>query len=153
MFYSPRKKKSKFNNKITFVGTERFHSQLEAEHYKRLLYLEKLGYVKDIVRQPPYKIYIHSAKEEFYLNKKSLLEVRSYTDLVSFVRHFLKLTSAPKRWVCTYYADFKFWDNRTNKERVSDSKGLDTAYSKLKRKMVLLQYDIKVEVWKKDIKI
>lgn len=120
MFYSQRK--SKFNNKITFVGEERFHSQLEAEHYKQLLYLEKMGYVKDIVRQPPYRVFLHDE---------------------SMKRHYL----------CTYKADFKFWDNRTNKERISDSKGLDTAYSKLKRKMVLLQYHIKVEVWKKGIKI
>lgn len=116
-------RRCKFNNRITYVGEERFDSKLEANHYLILKQLEKKGDISFLVRQPPYKIYITNFKTN---------------------RH---------AFCCTYKADFTFYDNRSHKDRVIDSKGLDTAYSKLKRKMVLIQHDIKVELWTNKTKL
>jgi len=47
-----------------------------------------------------------------------------------------------------YKADFRFFDLKDKKQRVVDSKGMDTALSKLKRKMVKAIYGVDVEIWK-----
>ena len=47
-----------------------------------------------------------------------------------------------------YKGDFRFFDLKEDRQRVVDSKGMDTPLSKLKRKMVKAIYDIDVEVWK-----
>jgi hypothetical protein len=47
-----------------------------------------------------------------------------------------------------YKADFRFFDIKEDRERVIDSKGMDTPVSKLKRKMVKAVYGVDVELWK-----
>ncbi len=47
-----------------------------------------------------------------------------------------------------YKADFRFFDKKEIRQRVVDSKGMDTTVSKLKRKMVKAIYGIDVEIWK-----
>lgn len=51
--------------------------------------------------------------------------------------------------ICKVILDFMYVDNKTNKIHYIDIKGLDTAISRLKRKLVEAQYGIKVEVIKK----
>lgn len=49
-------KKSKYNNKITYVDGIRFDSKREAEYYKQLLLLLKIGEVKEIELQPKFTL-------------------------------------------------------------------------------------------------
>lgn len=49
-------KKSKYNNKITYVDGIRFDSKREAEYYKQLLLLQKIGEVKEIELQPKFTL-------------------------------------------------------------------------------------------------
>ena len=51
--------------------------------------------------------------------------------------------------VGSYRADHAFYDHVEDKERVVDSKGMDTEASKLRRKLVKAIYGVDVEVWKK----
>jgi hypothetical protein len=51
--------------------------------------------------------------------------------------------------ICNVILDFYFWDRRTNKNCYVDVKGVDTAVSRLKRKLVKAFYNIDVEVVRK----
>jgi len=51
--------------------------------------------------------------------------------------------------ICNVLLDFKFTDAQTGKTRYVDSKGMDTAISRLKRKLLEAQEGFKVEVWTK----
>lgn len=48
--------------------------------------------------------------------------------------------------VCTYRADFSYWDVKQKRTRVEDVKGFDTPVSKLKRKLVHACYGVEVEI-------
>lgn len=49
--------------------------------------------------------------------------------------------------ICKVKLDFKFYDKERDLLRYIDSKGMDNANSRLKRKLVEAQEGIKVEVW------
>ncbi|NLZ69228.1 MAG: DUF1064 domain-containing protein, partial [Spirochaetales bacterium] len=49
-------KKSKYNNKITYVDGIRFDSKREADYYKELLLLKRSGEVKEIELQPKFTL-------------------------------------------------------------------------------------------------
>jgi len=48
--------------------------------------------------------------------------------------------------VCTYRADFSYFDERERRQRVEDVKGMDTPLSKLKRKLVHAIHGVEVEI-------
>lgn len=48
--------------------------------------------------------------------------------------------------ICTYKADFAFWDHKADRFRVIDVKGVETDVFKLKRKMMQALKGIEVEV-------
>ncbi|ALN73551.1 DUF1064 domain-containing protein [Aureimonas sp. AU20] len=48
--------------------------------------------------------------------------------------------------VCTYRADFSYWDNRQKRQRVEDVKGMDTPVSALKRRLVRALFGVEVEI-------
>jgi hypothetical protein len=50
--------------------------------------------------------------------------------------------------ICKVILDFKFYDNEKDKYRYVDSKGVYTAISRLKHKLLQASHDIKVEIWK-----
>jgi len=88
----------------------------------------------------------------------SKLEAMHYTYLQSRERtgHILNIELQPKwtimckdKKICNVLLDFKFYDALEGKTRYIDSKGVDTPMSKLKRKLLEAQEDIKVEVWTK----
>jgi hypothetical protein len=54
-----------------------------------------------------------------------------------------------KRKICVVKLDFQYIDHLTGYIRYIDCKGMDTAISRLKRKMVQASYGIKVELWRK----
>lgn len=51
--------------------------------------------------------------------------------------------------VCIVELDFKYYDLLEERVRVEDVKGMDTAMSRLKRKLVEACFDITVEILKK----
>lgn len=110
----------KFNNQPIWVGNVYFQSKLEANHYLQLLDLLSTGAIERLELQPSYPIYVPN------LETNQLMKCGEYR------------------------ADFRFFDNRTNQLRVADSKGMDLALSKFKRKQVNWQYGINVEVWFKN---
>ena len=46
--------------------------------------------------------------------------------------------------ICTYFADFVYFDEKTKEEVVEDYKGTRTAIYRLKKKLVEAQYGIKI---------
>lgn len=50
--------------------------------------------------------------------------------------------------VCTYRADFSYFDHAQKRQIVEDVKGMDTPVSKLKRKLVEAIHGVKVEIIK-----
>ena len=50
--------------------------------------------------------------------------------------------------ICTYKADFCFWDHKADRFRVVDVKGVETSVFKLKRKMMRILLGIEVETTK-----
>lgn len=59
-----------------------------------------------------------------------------------------KLLGPKGELICTYIADFAFWDHHEDRFRVVDVKGVETAVFKLKRKMMRILKGIEVEVAK-----
>lgn len=51
-----RPKKKKYNNRITLVDGINFDSKREAEYYKELLLLKKVGEIKEIELQPKFTL-------------------------------------------------------------------------------------------------
>ena len=56
----PPKKKSKYGNKITYVGKLRFDSAGEARRWCELRILEKAGHITDLTRQVRYPMVVNS---------------------------------------------------------------------------------------------
>jgi len=82
-------------------------------------------------------------------------EAREYRELKLLEKagHIENLTLQPKfpiqiggMKVCTVIADFRYLDKETGETRVVDTKGFDTAMSKLKRKLVKAVLGIEIEV-------
>jgi len=87
----------------------------------------------------------------------SKLEGKHYSDLKLLVRAgAIKDLELQPRYdliindvkIGFYKADFRFFDIKENRERVIDSKGVDTVVSMLKRKMVKAIYGVDVEIWR-----
>lgn len=52
-------------------------------------------------------------------------------------------------FICRVVADFGYWDIKANVCRIEDVKGMDTALSKLKRKLVLACHGVAIELVRK----
>jgi hypothetical protein len=57
--------------------------------------------------------------------------------------------AAREKTICNVVLDFYFWDKRAKKDCYVDVKGVDTAVSRLKRKLVKAFHDIDVQVVRK----
>lgn len=104
------------NKKITFNG-EVFDSKKEYRRYTELLLLQKAGKIKGLERQVKF-ILIPAQRDE----SKKLLERE-----------------------CSYYADFVYTNCQTGQTVVEDTKGVRTAEYIIKRKLMLLMYDIRIK--------
>jgi len=98
-----------------------------------------------------------------YSNKKvnldgytfdSKIEARRYGELkllsgagkiVSLEVHPEYLITHRRKDICRVILDFKYWESYGT-QKVEDVKGVDTAISRLKRKLVEAQYGIKVDL-------
>lgn len=85
-----------------------------------------------------------SKKEARYYSDLKLLERAGEVTDVELQKPFVITINGVL--VCTYRADFCFYDTREKRPRVVDVKGMDTPVSKLKRKLVRAQYGVEVEI-------
>lgn len=85
-----------------------------------------------------------SKKEARYYSDLKLLERAGEVTDVELQKPFAITINGVL--VCTYRADFSFYDTREKRPRVVDVKGMDTPVSKLKRKLVRAQYGVEVEI-------
>lgn len=103
------------NKKITIDGIT-FDSRKEARRYGELKLLEKASAIKDLKRQVKYVLIPVQRSEE-----RRLLERE-----------------------CAYIADFVYTDIRTGETVVEDVKGLRTDVYKIKRKLMLEKYGVRI---------
>ena len=108
-------RKSKYRAMRTIVGDLKFDSKKEAECWLHLKARERAGEIHSLTRQVRYALY--AASENEFEGVK----------------------------VCTYVADFRNFDNVKREWIVADAKGFVTAMYKLKEKMMLANYGIKIE--------
>tara|TARA_R110000787_G_C13225927_1_gene426703 strand:+ start:333 stop:710 length:378 start_codon:yes stop_codon:yes gene_type:complete len=115
IFIKSKKKKSKYNNKITIcpeTGTK-FHSAGEYRRWKTLQILERAGEIQDLITQEPFVIL-----ESFKSEGKTERGIK-------------------------YIADFVYFDNVINKMVIEDFKSSitarDAAYI-MKRKLIKSKY-------------
>lgn len=92
-----------------------FASRGEARHYAVLKQLEKLGEITDLELQPKFELFAH--------HKDSGKPIK----------------------VCSYVADFAFWDVKKRVRRIQDYKGFVPQLYRLKKKMMLACHGIEIE--------
>jgi hypothetical protein len=78
-----------------------------------------------------------------YLSLKILQKGGKIRDLELQPTYRIEINGVP---VCKVKLDFRYWDNEQGMQVVEDSKGVDNAVSKLKRKMVLAQHGVEVRL-------
>lgn len=112
---------SKYRNEkqVSVLGGE-FDSKKEMKKYEELVWLEKLGKVHSLQRQVKYVLI--PAQYIEVNGKKKCIERE-----------------------CSYYLDFQYFDVDLNRMVYLDVKGFETDVFKIKRKLMLFVYGIKVE--------
>lgn len=113
----PGIKTSKYRNKKIAYNGEIFDSKKEYKRYTELLTLQKAGKIKGLERQVKFTL-IPAQRDK----DKKLLERE-----------------------CSYYADFVYTDCQTGQTIIEDAKGVRTPEYIIKRKLMLLMYDIRVK--------
>jgi hypothetical protein len=88
-----------------------------------------------------------SKREAAYYGELKMRERAGEVSGVELQRPF-KLLGPKGELMATYKADFAFWDNREDRFRVIDVKGVETKEFRLKRKMMRALLGIEVEVVK-----
>jgi len=117
--------KSGTRNKYGAVRTKvdgiKFDSKAEARRYGELKLLERGGYIRELKIHPSYPIH--------------------------YPRY--RLEQIPEDcFICTVELDFSYFDNKDGQYHHEDVKGRDNRLSMLKRKLVEVRYNIKVEIIK-----
>lgn len=108
---------NKYKNQKVKVSGITFDSRKEARRYGELKYMQKSGRIKDLKRQVKY-ILIPSQR-----NANNRVIERE----------------------CAYIADFVYTDTETGETVVEDVKGLRTDVYKIKRKLMLERYGIRIK--------
>lgn len=106
---------NKYGNKMTEIDGIKFASQHEAYRYVELKYMERAGLIKDLQLQRVFTL-IGEQRDE----KGKVIE-----------------------HPCKYIADFAYKD-KTGKLIVEDAKGVRTDVYKIKRKLMLSIYGIRI---------
>lgn len=103
-------RRHKYGAKKVTVNGIKFDSKKEASRYKELMLLMRCGEIKDLELQPKF-------------------------ELIPKFKHDGKNIRAGH-----YIADFKYFDNRSSKWIVEDTKGYKTQLYNFKKKLFLYQY-------------
>ena len=113
-----RRRRSKFHNIPTRIGARTFASVLEAERYRELRLLERTGAITDLRLQVPFDLHVP--------------QLGADGEVTGLVR------------ACRYVADFVYHDVATGAQIVEDTKGVLTATYRLKRRMLAVEYGIRI---------
>lgn len=114
----------KFNNRTVDVGGDRFDSRKEANRWAELQIMERAGLITDLRRQVKF-ILIPTQREPDTTGPRG-------------GRKPGKLLEKE----CAYFADFVYC--RDGKTVVEDAKGFKTEAYKIKRKLMLWRYGIRI---------
>ena len=104
-----------------------FDSKKEARRYRELKLLESSGMISDLKRQVKY-VLIPAQREPETKGKRGGIKKGKLIERE-----------------CSYTADFVYRDNETGMQVVEDTKGVRTTEYKLKRKMMLYFYGIRIK--------
>lgn len=88
---------------------------------------------------------IHDSKKE--ANRWCQLKLMERAGLITDLKRQVKYELIPKQdgeRACSYKADFVYHDAKTGKMVVEDTKGYRTEAYKIKRKLMLFRYGIKI---------
>jgi hypothetical protein len=110
------KRRGKYNNEPTYVGTIKFDSKREAARYQELRRMEHAGVIRDLQLQVPFVL-----AEAADLGEK-------------------RKTRAKK-----YVADFVYVEVATGKKIVEDCKGFQTREYRLKKHWVADKYGVVIQ--------
>ena len=119
----------KYHNKIVTVDGIKFQSQKEAVRYQELRLLERAGVISDLRRQVKY----------------ILIPVQRAESSETFKKGSKKGLPKPGKILeqeCSYIADFVYLEN--GHTVVEDAKGMRTKEYVIKRKLMLMNYGIRI---------
>lgn len=117
----------KYRNKKTVIDGITFDSKHEAERYIVLKAMQKRGEISDLVLQ------------------KKFVVIRSQRAPDTVDARGRKVKGKVIEKEASYYADFVYYDNSKEEFVVEDAKGVKTEAYKLKKKLMLLNYGIKIK--------
>lgn len=109
-------RRNKFNAVRTIIGGIAFASKKEAQCWQFLKARERAGEIENLERQVKYELY-GSTRDAGIVGK-----------------------------VCTYIADFRYFDRQRKQTIVADAKGVKTALFNLKAKLMKICHGIEVEL-------
>lgn len=118
--------RNKYNSRKVRVNGQVFDSKKEYQRFCELSLLQRAGKIKDLKRQVKY-VLIPAQREPDRIGKRGgrikgkLLEKE-----------------------CSYYADFVYTDVLSGVTVVEDTKGVRTEVYKIKRKLMLKEYGIRI---------
>lgn len=121
---------TKYHNKKVTVDGIVFDSQKEAVRYQELRLLERAGAISELRRQVKY----------------ILIPTQRESSSETFKKGAKNGLPKPGRIIeqeCAYIADFVYFQN--GKTVVEDTKGVRTPEYKIKRKLMLLNYGIRIK--------
>ena len=123
---------SKYNNKKVFLpdGTV-FDSEKEYARWCELRLLEKAGVIKNLQRQVPFVLIPTQYEEVVRFSKKTGKQLKSKTKTAE--------------QACLYYADFTYLENENLVVEDVKSEATRTELYKIKRKLMLERYGIKIK--------
>lgn len=119
-------KTNKYSNRKVVVDGVTFDSKREANRYQELLFLERVGEIKNLKTQVKYTL-IPSQFEKVWNPRKNAFERGKCLERE-----------------CSYVADFVYIDLKTGDIVVEDTKGFKTKDYIIKRKLMLYTHDIKI---------
>lgn len=123
-------RRSKYGNRKTVVDGITFDSKKEANRFRELQLLERAGKITALQRQVKYVLIPTQREFSNEIYKKGAHQ-----------GHFKPGKVLEKE--CSYIADFAYFQD--NKYVVEDTKGVRTEAYKIKRKLMLERYGIKVK--------
>lgn len=120
------KPRNKYGAKSTVVDGVKFASKHEAERYKELKLMEKAGIISGLNMQVPF------------------LLIPAQYEPPKTLKNGKKRRGRCIERECVYKADFAYIQSDTGEMIVEDAKGFRTEVFKIKKKLMLQKYNIRV---------
>ena len=121
------KPKNKYGAQSTVVDGIKFPSQKEARRYAQLKMLERAGEIRDLQRQVEFEL----IPAQFEPSKT--------------LKNGRKVRGRCIERKCVYISDFAYIQSDTGEYIVEDAKGFRTDVYRLKKKLLLYKYNIRIK--------